>query len=217
MPSAVKNHKALGYERAPQFMAGLRGHLASTTDHYAVMVALTLGFAVQTGWRIGDILIAPKSQIDRDERVWVIPNPKRHEEHRELEHKVPLTPQVLEILDRAAAISGDGELLFTNPKSGKPLGKETVRLLAKKLSGDADLTTHGFRSCLYDWARDKTAFDVETINFVLGHIGGGDEVVEAYRRRSAVDKRRKLMEAWSDYLDGVEVATGEVIDIGSRR
>jgi hypothetical protein len=61
-------------------------------------------------------------------------------------------------------------------------------------------TPHGFRSAFRDWAGDQTSFPREVAEAALAHKVG-DSVENAYRRSDALEKRRKLMSAWSNYLD----------------
>jgi integrase len=60
-------------------------------------------------------------------------------------------------------------------------------------------TTHGMRSTFRDWAGDETEAAWETAEAAIAHVVG-DETEVAYRRRTALKKRRELMEAWSDYM-----------------
>lgn len=63
---------------------------------------------------------------------------------------------------------------------------------------DKPATTHGFRSTFRDWAGDETHFQRETIELALAHAID-DDTEEAYRRGTALAKRRKLMDAWAKY------------------
>lgn len=59
-------------------------------------------------------------------------------------------------------------------------------------------TTHGFRSTFRDWAGDETDASWETAEAALAHVVG-DETEAAYRRGTALKKRRMLMEQWAEY------------------
>lgn len=63
-----------------------------------------------------------------------------------------------------------------------------------------NVTVHGFRSAFRDWCGDETAFPREIAEAALAHKVG-NAVEQAYRRSSALDKRRKLMETWASYSD----------------
>ena len=62
------------------------------------------------------------------------------------------------------------------------------------------MTVHGFRSAFRDWAGDTTDFSRELAETALAH-NVGDAVERAYRRGDAIEKRRKMMEVWADYLN----------------
>jgi integrase len=57
-------------------------------------------------------------------------------------------------------------------------------------------TVHGFRSSFRDWAGNVSSFPREVIETALTHVIG-DKAEQAYRRSDALEKRRKLMEAWA--------------------
>jgi integrase len=80
----------------------------------------------------------------------------------------------------------------------KPLGQNAV-LHALKAIYPA-MTTHGCRSSFRDWAGDETQFERDIAEMALAHKVG-DEVEQAYRRGTALKKRRKLMEAWARYVE----------------
>ena len=61
-------------------------------------------------------------------------------------------------------------------------------------------TVHGFRSSFRDWAGNVSSFPREVTETALAHVIG-DKAEQAYRRSDALDKRRKLMEAWATYCE----------------
>jgi hypothetical protein len=74
-----------------------------------------------------------------------------------------------------------------------------------------DYTVHGFRSAFRDWAGNETDFAREIAEAALAHIIG-DKAEQAYRRGDALEKRRKLMDAWARFCDGPQ-QTGKVVPI----
>ena len=66
-----------------------------------------------------------------------------------------------------------------------------------------ELTTHGFRSTFRDWAGDRTYHQREVIEAALAHRLK-DKAEAAYRRSTALEKSRKLMQVWDDYCSGRE-------------
>jgi integrase len=67
----------------------------------------------------------------------------------------------------------------------------------------APATTHGFRSTFRDWAGDCTSFPRDVAELALAHAVA-DETEAAYRRGTALAKRRQLMDAWAMYCSGGE-------------
>jgi integrase len=63
------------------------------------------------------------------------------------------------------------------------------------------VTAHGFRSAFADWRGDATSFPKELAEAALAHTIG-DKVEAAYRRSDALERRRELMTAWENYLEG---------------
>jgi integrase len=110
--------------------------------------------------------------------------------------EVPLSDRAIAILE---AIIPKGALpdayVFAGQRSAdhaKPLGENAI-LHALKAIYPA-MTTHGCRSSFRDWAGDETNFEREIAEMALAHKVG-DEVEQAYRRGTALKKRRLLMDA----------------------
>jgi integrase len=74
-----------------------------------------------------------------------------------------------------------------------------------------DATVHGFRSSFRDWAGNVSQFPREVTETALAHVIG-DKAEQAYRRSDALEKRRKLMDAWASYCD--PQAAQNVVQIG---
>jgi hypothetical protein len=66
-------------------------------------------------------------------------------------------------------------------------------------NGVRPLLSDGFRSSFRDWAGNVPSFPREVVETALAHVIG-DKAEQAYRRSDALEKRRKLMEAWAEYI-----------------
>src|ERR1700730_13331144 len=86
---------------------------------------------------------------------------------------------------------------FSNDPRVFPISNMGMPMLLRRM-GRGDLTVHGFRSTFRDWAGDMTAFQREVVEAALAHTVG-DKAEQAYRRGDALEKRRKLMNAWSAF------------------
>ena len=127
------------------------------------------------------------------------------------EHHVPLCDRALAILQTMVPRS-DG-FIFPGQKGGR-ITKDGLAVLLENMVQDK-ITVHGFRSTFSDWAGDKTDFDHTTIEFALAH-GITDQTRAAYRRGTAIEKRRRLMQAWSSYCNGTSADFGEIIQMPQR-
>jgi len=76
--------------------------------------------------------------------------------------------------------------------------------------GRGDLTAHGFRSSFRDWAAEQTNFPSEVAEMALAHAVGS-KVEAAYRRGDLFEKRRRLMQAWAEFLTKTPAGRGTVL------
>ncbi len=184
------HHAAMPYAAVPAFMQKLRQNLSISN--------LALEFGILTAARSGETRGTSWSEIDRLGAIWTLP-PERMKEARE--HVVPLADRALEILDLAKRIAGkrQSELVFPGQKLGTQLSDASLAAALRRAGGGA-FTPHGFRSSFRDWAGDETEFARETAEAALSHLVG-DDSERAYRRGTALAKRRELMKAWELFLN----------------
>ena len=89
----------------------------------------------------------------------------------------------------------------------KILSENASRALLHRMDY-AHITLHGFRATFKTWSTSKTNFARELIEMAMAHKFGNDAEM-TYLRETAHDKRRALMQSWSDYCAGVQ--SGEVV------
>jgi integrase len=75
-----------------------------------------------------------------------------------------------------------------------------------------DLTVHGFRATFKTWATERSNFPREVVETALAHTVG-DDTERAYQRGDLFEKRRRLMEAWSEFCGKTASRTNNVIGI----
>ena len=178
-----QHHAALPYREMPSFMHKLRAGDS--------IGARALEFMILTAGRRGEVLGARWDEIDFDAKCWTVPASRMKSGK---EHRVPLSMRCMAILKGMRAKT-NGDLVF--PGRGGQLAAPAFERLLKTL-GHGDVTSHGFRSSFRDWAGETTNFPREVAEAALAHRVG-DAVEQAYRRGDALEKRRKLMEAWASY------------------
>jgi integrase len=192
----VKRHPALPYRLAGDFIAKLRRNTCIS--------AKALEFLILTGVRSGSVRLAEWSEIHIEEKLWVIP-PEHTKAKRE--HRVPLPPQAVTLL-KALPQMADTNIVFPSAK-GKALTDMSLNQLMRGMRERGELTVeavpHGFRSTFRDWAAEQTNYPDEIRRAASGHKVG-DAVKEAYQRTDLLEKRRRLMSEWADFLDKPSVA-----------
>jgi integrase len=94
------------------------------------------------------------------------------------------------------------DAVFPSPQGPKRLSHIVMQRALARNSGDA-ATVHGFRSTFRDWAGDETHVAREVVEAALAHVVG-DKAEQAYRRGTAVEKRRALMIAWDQHCERKE-------------
>jgi integrase len=125
------------------------------------------------------------------------------------EHRVPLSPRAIEILEATVGTTtGPSDLVF--PGRNGAIGANVVARLLQNLVG-SKVTLHGLRSTFRDWAAEQTSFPREVIEMALAHQTIS-KVEAAYLRSDLFEKRRRLMDAWAEYCAKPQ-ASGKVVPI----
>ena len=114
------------------------------------------------------------------------------------EHRIPLSPRAVAILRRLERMKA-GEFVFPGRARNKPLSNMAMEMVLRRMKVE-DATVHGFRSSFRDWAGNVSNFPREVTETALAHVIG-DKAEQAYRRSDALEKRRKLMDAWAAYCE----------------
>ncbi len=196
------HHAAMPYVDVPAFVAELRQREA--------MAARALEFTILTAARTGETFGATWKEIDLEAALWTIPA-ERMKAGRE--HRVPLTPRAVEVLTELAGLGAEPDAyVFPGQKEGRPLSTMAMDMILRRMK--VDVTVHGFRSSFRDWSGNETAFPRDVAEAALAHVVG-DQTERAYRRSDALEKRRKLMAAWTNFCEPKK--PGNVISMGANR
>jgi hypothetical protein len=83
-------------------------------------------------------------------------------------------------------------------ENGNRLGELRLARVLRRMGLFGAVTAHGFRLTFRDWAAEFANFPRELAEQSLAHANG-DKVEAAYKRGDQLEKRRKLMEAWSRF------------------
>lgn len=197
------HHPAMPFRDVPAFMERLRAREA--------MAARALEFLILTAARTGEVLGARWSEIDFEAGLWTVP-PERMKGGEA--HVVPLSSAAVELL-KPLSDARLSEFVFpgnakAKRRGGSPLSSAAMESVLERM-GVENATPHGFRSSFRDWCGDATDFSREVAEAALAHKVGND-VERSYRRGTALEKRRRLMELWAGFLAG-GAAGGNVVPL----
>lgn len=181
------HHAAMPFQEVPALMRELRG--------LDTVSARALEFTILTAARTGEATGAVWGEFDLDAGVWTVPAGRMKSGK---EHRVPLAGRAGAILaaQRIARAKAKDYVFSVTAPDKEPSNMMMMALLRRM--GHGDFTVHGFRSSFRDWVGEATNFPRELAEAALAHAVG-DKVERSYRRQDALERRRKLMEAWDGF------------------
>lgn len=181
----VSHNTAIPHDEAPSLFRSLM------VSHRSGMRCAA--FVLLTAARNGEARQATWDQIDWEARTWTIPGDQMKQGR---DHVVPLCTQALTLLQEQPRYRWT-HLIFPGLKRGTTLSDATIRAAIRRC-GFPDATAHGLRSTFRDWC-GETGKPRELAELALSHaVGNATE--RAYRRMTALERRRDLMQDWGDYL-----------------
>ena len=185
------------------------GELLRAIDGYSgqPITALALKLAPLVFVRPGELRGAEWSEFDLKGAEWRIPEARMKMGEQ---HIVPLSRQAVAILRELHILTGSGRYVFPSLLSAaRPISDNTINAALRRLGyGSDEQTGHGFRS-MASTLLNEQGFAPDVIELQLAHVER-NKVRAAYNRAQRLDERRKMMQAWADYLDGLKPSAGIV-------
>jgi integrase len=153
--------------------------------------------------RPGELRHAEWSEVDLDGAQWSIPAEKMK---MDAPHIVPLSTQAVSTLRELHPLTGSGTYVFPGLHNRKrPMCENTVNLALRRLGYTAnEMVAHGFRS-MASTLLNEQGWSPDVIERQLAHAER-NEVRRAYNRAKYLPERRKMMQAWANYLDGLRAS-----------
>ncbi|HQG28280.1 MAG TPA: site-specific integrase, partial [Candidatus Ozemobacteraceae bacterium] len=120
-------------------------------------------------------------------------------------HVVPLSRQAVEILRELHPLTGAGRYVFPSARSAERAMSDNAVLAAMRRMNipKAEMCGHGFRAMARTLLDEVLHFPVDIIEHQLAHTVR-DPLGRAYNRTQFIDDRRRMMQEWADYLDGLK-------------
>jgi len=151
--------------------------------------------------RPGELRYAEWGEFDWDNVVWTIPAEKTK---MRKPHSVPLSRQVLALISTIEHDASMSRFLFPSLRSvDRPMSENTVNAALRRMGFAKDeMTGHGFRAMAATLLNEMGKWNPDAIERQLAHVDR-DTVRSAYTRGEYWDERTKMMQYWSDHLDGL--------------
>ncbi|MNV34892.1 putative prophage CPS-53 integrase [compost metagenome] len=202
-------------------------HFASITDPSAIADLLralwgyqgsrvtqaALKLAPMTFVRPGELRKAKWADIDLDAAEWRYVTSKT-----KTPHVVPLSKQAMAVLMDLHPHASHSEFVFPGIRSAlKPMSENTLNAALRYLGFDSDtMVGHGFRAMARTVLDEVLGFRPDYIEHQLAHAVK-DPLGRAYNRATHLPERRKMMQAWADYLDGLRMNESKTATKSARR
>lgn len=194
-PTRVKHHASI---TEPKQVGELMRAINSYSGAFITAIALKLSPLLFV--RPGELRQAEWSEIDFENGEWRIPAEKM--KMREL-HIVPLSKQVILLLNELKPLTGNGKYLFPSIRTiTRPMSNNTINAALRRLGYTKEqMTAHGFRS-MASTILNEQGWNRDAIERQLAH-SEKDGVRAAYNYAQYLPERKKMMQAWADYLEGL--------------
>ncbi len=186
-----QNMPTLTPDELPEFLKTLQ---------YASIKLVTrclIEWQLHTMTRPSEAAGAKWSEIDFDNRLWVIPAERMKKKR---EHSIPLSEQAIKILERIRPISSHREFIFPADRDPKKhVNDQTANAAIKRMGYHKKLVAHGLRS-IASTTLNEQGFDPDVIEAALAHIDK-NEVRRAYNHAEYLERRRVMMAWWSEHIE----------------
>lgn len=179
--------------------------LLRTIDEYqgTLVVKSALQLAPMLFVRPGELQKMEWSHIDLETSTWFIP---AEQMKMKQPHIVPLPRQAMDIIRKLLPVSGHRQYVFTG-RGTRPMSNNSINAALRYLGYDRETVTgHGFRATARTMLDEVLGFRVDLIEHQLAHAVR-DTNGRAYNRTSFLEDRRRMMQAWADYLDTLKCKT----------
>jgi integrase len=206
-PPEAQNYAHLGVDELPELLRALDKYSGAALTKGAIRLALW------TANRPGVTRTLRWSEIDLDDALWSIAR-GRQGMKRGYSHLTPLPRQAVAMLRELHKLTGTFEHVFIGRGDPmQPMSDAAVNKALATMGFKGRQTAHGFRH-LVSTALNELGYEADWVERQLAH-GDPDKIRGTYNKAQYLEPRRKMMQAWADYLDKIKRG-GEVVAIRRR-
>lgn len=180
---------------------------------YVIVAALKISPYVFV--RPGELRKAKWEEIDFEACEW-----RYHVTKTNVQHIVPLAPQVMAILKELHPLTCHKEYVFPSLREArKPMSHSAIVYALRGAGvGAEELTAHGFRAIARTLLDEVLGERYDLIEHQLSHTVR-DPNGRAYNRTQHLPERHRMMKRWAVYLDNLREGKNEIppFDVGAQR
>ncbi len=170
------------------FLKKLRAWNGNTVAREALTVV------IYTFQRPGEVRLMRWEDVDMEARIW-----RDGVSKVSVNHSVPLSRQVMQILEERRKLTGHREHVFSNPV--KPFSDVLYSQFIKKLGYSTNtVTAHGWRATARTVLDETLKYDPRFIEHQLSHAVQ-DANGRAYNRTLYLEERTEMMQTYADWID----------------
>ncbi|MBV8549125.1 MAG: tyrosine-type recombinase/integrase [Alphaproteobacteria bacterium] len=195
-PAPRGNFAAIEVKDLPEFLSKLYRNEA----RLFIPTQLAMEMMLLTFVRTSELIKAKWSEIDFDKKQWLIPAERMKMKR---DHIVPLSRQVIAILEKMKKFSARWEYIFPSQRTPRMHMSNGAILMGLDRMGYRGIHTgHGFRALAMTTIMEELGYPYEIPDMQLAHAKEGD-VRRAYDRTKFLTQRQKMMQDWADYIDSL--------------
>lgn len=209
-----RHHARLSESDLPEFLKKLEAYDGTAVTKLAIKLLML------TMVRTGELREAMWDEFDLGKREWKIP--AKRMKGRE-PHIVPLSDQAVEVLQQLKPLTGKGALVFPNEyRDNRPMSENTILFALYRMGYRGRATGHGMRataSTILNEQKDGRGhrlWNADAIERQLAHREK-DKIRAAYHHAEYMPERKRMMQAWADFLDAKQFGGDTVVSIARKR
>lgn len=191
-PRKVKHMARLDISEFPPFLERMDRYHGNLVTKTAIQL-MTLTFV-----RTAELRMMEWDEINFETKLWRIPAEKMKMAQP---HIVPLSRQAIELIEKLRPLTGNKQYIFYNHSIAKPLSSNALLCAIRTMGYNGKMTGHGFRG-LASTTLHEQGYMHDAIEIQLAHRVG-NAVSQAYNHAQHLDYRVKMMQEWSDFIDGL--------------
>ncbi|MBA4711757.1 MULTISPECIES: integrase arm-type DNA-binding domain-containing protein [Citrobacter] len=206
-PPETSHYPALPLDKLPELLTRTDSYCGRLLTRYALKLSLL--FFV----RSSELRFARWSEIDWQQKLWVIPEEREQIENVKFSHRgtkmrtqhiVPLSDQAIAILKQVEALSG--HLVFVFPgeyDQDKCMSDNTVNKALRVMGYDTkkEICGHGFRAMACSALSESGLWSKEAIEKQMSHQERNSVRAAYIHKAEYLEERIAMMQWWADYLD----------------